>query len=197
MKIKCPACEAVLSISVDTAGKIVKCPCGRQLRVPAKLANTAGEELGAPFPNSPAGTAVDSNLDPKERTQGGTESNDFDDSPNPFAQPQPYAPPASGSTVNSANLQYPVPGTVSPVAIISLVLGILSLTMGCCCWLHIPLGIGAVVTGGFGISFAKQGRGGKGLAIAGLVCGLIALIGYTTLLLIGVAMNLQNGGFNP
>ena len=71
--------------------------------------------------------------------------------------------------------------------------------MGCCCWLHIPLGLTAVVTGGFGIHFANQGRGGKGLAIAGLVMGIIALIGYTIQAIIGIAVQLAdmpNGPFN-
>jgi len=72
----------------------------------------------------------------------------------------------------------------------------MSLTMGCCCWLHIPLGIGAAITGGFGISMAKQGSGGKGMAIAGLVMGIIALIIYTILAIVGIALNVQNGGFN-
>jgi len=35
MKIKCPACQAVLSIPPAAAGKVVKCPCGKQLRAPA------------------------------------------------------------------------------------------------------------------------------------------------------------------
>ena len=35
MKIKCPACSKVLSIPDSAAGKVVKCPCGKQLRAPA------------------------------------------------------------------------------------------------------------------------------------------------------------------
>lgn len=34
MKIKCPACQAVLNIPDSAAGKVVKCPCGKQLRAP-------------------------------------------------------------------------------------------------------------------------------------------------------------------
>ena len=34
MKIKCPACSKVLNIPDSAAGKIVKCPCGKQLRAP-------------------------------------------------------------------------------------------------------------------------------------------------------------------
>jgi ribosomal protein S27E len=35
MKIKCPGCGKVLSIPETAAGKLVKCPCGKQLRAPA------------------------------------------------------------------------------------------------------------------------------------------------------------------
>lgn len=34
MKIKCPACQAVLNIPDSAAGKVVKCTCGKQLRAP-------------------------------------------------------------------------------------------------------------------------------------------------------------------
>lgn len=34
MKIKCPACSKVLNIPEAAAGKVVKCPCGKQLRAP-------------------------------------------------------------------------------------------------------------------------------------------------------------------
>lgn len=46
MKIKCPSCQAVLSIPPAAAGKVVKCPCGTQLRAP-----------GAPAGGAPAGGA--------------------------------------------------------------------------------------------------------------------------------------------
>ena len=55
------------------------------------------------------------------------------------------------------------------------------------------------MTGGFGIHFGNQGRGGKGMAIAGLIMGIIALIGYTILGIIGIAVQLAdmpNGPFN-
>jgi len=190
MKIKCPACQAVLSIPADAAGKVVKCPCGKQLRAPDAPANTGQAET--PNPSVPA-----QEWD-RPRRAGGTFDDLSDPSPNPFTEQQPYSPPSNGD--DNSTGPYPGPrvrsGQVHPVAIVSLVLGIMSLTMGCCCWLHIPLGIGAAITGGFGISMAKQGSGGKGMAIAGLVMGIIALIIYTILAIVGIALNVQNGGFN-
>ena len=46
MKIKCPSCQSVLNIPPSAAGKLVKCPCGKQLRAP-----------NAPAGNAPAGRA--------------------------------------------------------------------------------------------------------------------------------------------
>jgi uncharacterized RDD family membrane protein YckC len=43
MKIKCPACSTVLDVPDNAAGKLVKCPCGKQLRAPG----------GAPSPQPP------------------------------------------------------------------------------------------------------------------------------------------------
>ena len=51
MKIKCPACSKVLSIPDSAAGKIVKCPCGKQLRAPG----AASPSASAPAASRPAG----------------------------------------------------------------------------------------------------------------------------------------------
>ena len=208
MKIKCPACNTVLSIPAEAAGKIVKCPCGKQLRAPAAAAGPTA----VPSPSSssaPSGGGDAAGLG--SFSSGGAEANAFDDLPgmeptaaaDPFSQTSPYAPPSPGSSGNPAGPQRLVPGAASnqthPVAIVSLVFGILSLTLGCCCWLHIPLGLTAVVTGGFGIHFGNQGRGGKGMSIAGLIMGIISLLIYTVLAFIGVAAqfaNMPNGPFN-
>ena len=56
MKIKCPACQAVLSIPPAAAGKVVKCPCGKQLRAPGAPGTDAssGREAGAATPQGAA-----------------------------------------------------------------------------------------------------------------------------------------------
>ncbi len=61
----------------------------------------------------------------------------------------------------------------SGLAVASLIFGILSLVI---CWTGaggIICGILAVIMGGAGMATKK---GGKGMAVAGLVCGIIALI---------------------
>lgn len=53
MKIKCPSCQSLLNIPDAAAGKVVKCPCGKQLRAPggapaAAAADTIKRPAGAP-----------------------------------------------------------------------------------------------------------------------------------------------------
>ena len=48
MKIKCPACGKVLAIPEAAAGKVVKCPCGKQLRAPGGAAKTASKPQQRP-----------------------------------------------------------------------------------------------------------------------------------------------------
>jgi hypothetical protein len=62
------------------------------------------------------------------------------------------------------------------MAVAALVLGILATGL---CWLWYvssPLGIAAVVFGAIGLSRTGKPAGGRGLAIAGLVLGLVALV---------------------
>lgn len=74
MRIKCPACSKVLDIPDSAAGKVVKCPCGKQLRAPANPAaqssrpqtsgapTSAAPTRGAPTRGAPANGAGD--IDP-------------------------------------------------------------------------------------------------------------------------------------
>ncbi len=60
------------------------------------------------------------------------------------------------------------------LAVTSMVLGIVALVLSCCVpYVPVILALIAVILGG--VSLAKK-KGGKGMAIAGLVCGIIGLI---------------------
>lgn len=62
----------------------------------------------------------------------------------------------------------------SPMGITSMVLGILSLVLTCCCYLmSIPLGICAVV---FGIVSIRKNEAQRGFAIAGIITGAIGFV---------------------
>lgn len=79
---------------------------------------------------------------------------------------------------------YSSPPQVSGLGIASLVTGIIALLSalpGCCCAplfvLSGILGLVAVVLGFFGLQECNRGeKSGKGMAIAGLVCGGIAIV---------------------
>jgi hypothetical protein len=86
---------------------------------------------------------------------------------------------------------YPAQGPSGPtdqLATISLVCGIVSLPASCCCGIFaLPASIGAVVCGivALGKINKSQGTiGGRGLAIAGIVCGSVgALLGIARVIL--------------
>lgn len=58
-----------------------------------------------------------------------------------------------------------------PWAIVSLVLGMASVTFGCCTWLiGFPIAIGAIITGVIGLKSSQ-----RGMAIAGIVLGAVGV----------------------
>lgn len=60
MQLKCPGCSRTLKIPDSAAGKVVKCPCGKQLRAPQPTAtqrpNAASATAARPAPNAAAST---------------------------------------------------------------------------------------------------------------------------------------------
>jgi hypothetical protein len=82
--------------------------------------------------------------------------------------PAPYQAPAAAPAPGA----YAVPKqSSSGLSIASMVLGILSIFC-CLIWfMAIPFGITAVILG-----FLGKGKGGKGMAIAGIITGLIGTV---------------------
>ena len=81
---------------------------------------------------------------------------------------------SSGPTTYSSG-----PLVYNPIALVSLVSGILSLTGmidGIFTSLLLPVAIVAIVTGGVGIHYANKGGGGKGMATSGLILGIFYLV---------------------
>ena len=102
MKIKCPACAKVLSIPETAAGKVVKCPCGKQLRAPnapaqGQSSNPTSAAPSAAAPKQPAST-------------GGIDAGMFDDLTDNDLQPvktssNPYQSPVGAASTASAGNQ--------------------------------------------------------------------------------------------
>ncbi len=99
------------------------------------------------------------------------------DSPPPEPQPAPYYQ----TPYNQPGMMQPGPmGPVNePMAIFSLVSGILGLAPGvCCCLLGLPMSIVAIICGHMSLGKIRQSGGqlgGHGMAQAGLILGYIAL----------------------
>jgi len=109
MKIKCPACSKVLSIPESAAGKVVKCPCGKQLRAPAAKAG-AGSAAPAAGAAQPKAAPTKPAAQPSGGGFGGFDPAMFDEltdgdlKPVPGAGAKPAAAPApSGNTAKLLN----------------------------------------------------------------------------------------------
>ncbi len=105
---------------------------------------------------------------------------------NPINWQQPAQSPAVWQ--NPQVMQYPA--TISPnqtMAIVSLCLGISSLTVGWCCSLGLLLSPAALITGFIALSQIKkdpQRNTGRGLAIGGIVTGIVYLAAWLLLMIV-------------
>lgn len=112
----------------------------------------------------------------------------FDDSPptvmmndpratNPASWQTPAAPPAPWQPQQV--MQYPMAGSPNQtLAVVSLCLGIASLTVGWCCYVGVLLSPAALITGFIALGQIKKDPGrnaGRGIAIGGIVTGLVYL----------------------
>jgi hypothetical protein len=80
-----------------------------------------------------------------------------------------------------------------------MILGIASIPLVCCFYLGIPLGIAAAVTGWMGKQKAEQGlANNRGQAMAGLICGIVAVGIGVLFIILAVVLNVVNlpGSFN-
>jgi hypothetical protein len=121
-----------------------------------------------------------------------------------MSQDNPFASSAYASPSKSYDSgQQPVSG----MAIGALVCGILGLVFifpGCCCIFFMPLsgilGLVGVILGIFGMQECNRtGKGGKGMAMAGLICGGVALglmALWFVLYLLGFAVQAAGAGAN-
>lgn len=107
------------------------------------------------------------------------------------AQPQPQQ--------NYAFAPHPMmmrSGPNQTLPIVSLCLGIASITVGWCCYLGVLMGPAAIVTGVIGLVQNKNNPdsyGGKGLALAGVIMGALYFVGLVLfILLYGAAIFLGN-----
>ena len=107
----------------------------------------------------------------------------------PFGPPGPFAPqmPPMGPGFGPQ-------GSSNGLAIGALVTGILALPTTCCCSIaSLPLGVAACVMGGLALSKIKaqpQMYGGKGMALAGAICGAVSILVGIAFLALGMGQAL-------
>ena len=116
----------------------------------------------------------------------------------PFSAPrvEPLSPwqnqsPAQNPSYMSAQ---PFQARDKTLPTISMVLGILGIVFFCC-YGGIPFGIGALVTGYLGFNNVNKNPAqydGRGLAIAGMIMGVISLGGVVMMLFFGILGNIFN-----
>jgi hypothetical protein len=85
--------------------------------------------------------------------------------------------------------QFPATSVDQTLPTISLILGILSIVL-MCCYGGIPLGLAAAITGFIGMSNANKNPmqfGGRGLAIGGLIMGIIGFMGTILFVIFALA----------
>ena len=109
--------------------------------------------------------------------------------PQPYPSAQPFAAPYSYPAAQPGN---GIGTTAGVLGIVGLVLAFIPIID----YVSFPLAVLAVVFGGVGISRAKtRGGAGKGMAITGLVLGLITLaIAIMFLVLVYAAFSAVSGG---
>lgn len=112
------------------------------------------------------------------------------------APPGGYGPPPGFSPPGGA---YGPPGTAGgggpkpdPVGIVSLVLGIISIPLWFCCYLGVPVGIAGIVCGVIAVVRINGSQGkltGKGFAFGGIAASVVGfLIFLAIFVLYGAAM---------
>lgn len=182
----CPQCGSHLRVPFSAAGKKAQCPqCGAITPVPARSEVGAPPRVPPQEPRSeePVAPPAGENVRPEDNLGKGAFSGgeNLGSDQQVFPEAAPSAIPIT-PVMQSPYPGYPPPGyhppsTVPPrmedtgMSVAALVLGLFGLIAWCCPVIGFPVGLLALI---FGIIGA--GRGGRGMAAAGIVLGVIVLV---------------------
>ena len=167
MKLKCRTCQTILTVPDAAAGKLAKCPCGKQLRVPSRTATAsspARSRAGGTSPRRPSGPAarppasgvdrdIFSELTEKDFQQAGpTYAYNQPAGGNPYGDGGPqlnqYAPSSAhvgpSAAYGVATQEAPRPGLLVFLGIANII------------WVLIYLGFAALVVGVGGLLAAME-----------------------------------------
>lgn len=150
-----------------------RCPrCGKTYNEPLNFCLDDGELLLDESPQRPFDDAPPTVMMGDART---TNPTNWSAPPVQYQAPQMWQQPMYAASPNQT------------LGVVSMCLGIGSLTIGWCCSLGLLLGPAALITGFIGLSQSKkdpQRYGGRGLSIAGIITGGIFLALYLVFIII-------------
>ncbi|WP_404304645.1 RDD family protein [Neorhodopirellula lusitana] len=106
MKLKCPGCAKLLQIPESAIGKVVKCSCGKQLRVP--VPKGAGAAPAGGRPAAPQQAAASRATQPSRPSQ----------TPRSASQARPSQPSASPLGVDAGMFDELTETDLAPVAVV-------------------------------------------------------------------------------
>ena len=163
IKIHCSDCGKAYKMPDDSVGKRFTCKkCGQVIEVPGSVASADDDPLDA-LADTDWGNSSYDDLDLGDDLETG-------DAPAPAGRRRSSAGDADDDYRDG-------PPPSSGLAIASLVLGILSIPPFCLWCVSLPLAVTAIVLGAIARSQASSGKaGGAGIALAGIICGVIAIL---------------------
>jgi len=184
--VTCKKCGSSFNTDDANAGKRAKCPnCGSPIEIPGAApaaAPTPPPARTAPTPPTPAAAPQPEPAEPAPATPAGPAE------PEPAAAMIPPPPPpqaaAAAPPPPPSPAAAPAPAQTAPrghggLAVAGMVLGIIALVLSfipCINWLGlIPALVGLILSI---VALATAGKAGrpKGVAVAGLICNILALI---------------------
>lgn len=168
IRVTCPTCNAELEIGEEHLGKEVE--CGSCLAAFVAEDPTTKKKPYKMRREEKDRDDEDEDDRPRRKKRRRRRRDDDDDD-------YDYSPPGSGG------------GGGSGLATTAMILGIVAIPLSCCCGLFsIPVSLAAVVTGGISMKNPE----GKGQAVTGLICGLLALALSIGGIILGLGMNAAN-----
>ena len=170
VRVTCPTCNAELAIGEEHLGKEIEC----------------GSCLGAFVAEDPKTKKQPYKMKRTEKDRD--EDEDDDDRPRKKKKRRrrdddeddyDYSPPGSSGD-----------GGSSALGVTSLIFGILSFPLLCCCYLNVPASLIGIATG----AIAMYKPNGRGMATVGLILSIVSLLLFGGMFALGFGMQAVNAG---
>jgi hypothetical protein len=172
IRVTCPMCNVELAIGEEHLGKEIECGSCLQPFV-------AEDPKTKKTPYKMKRTEKDKNRDdddeddddrPRKKKKRRRRDDDEDD--------YDYSPPSSSD------------GGSSALGVVSLIFGILSFPLLCCCYMNVPASLIGIATGAIAMSKPAS----RGLGIAGLALSILSLLLFGGIFMIGAGAQMANPG---